>query len=148
MCVWCSHSICYGFHCIPNGEGHNNIFSLIITQWVKAPKRIIYDFACTLGSYCMTCKPLFFADTLFAIDDFHVKDHTKCSSAAFLSSYVNADPQLKSINSSVAECGNSGIKRIQKSVKYMTQDQAILFTKVFLSVWNRLWIQSLEKGRK
>lgn len=146
MCVWCSHSICYGFHCIPTGEGRNDVFSPIITRWVKAPKRIIYDFACALGPYCMTREPLFFADTLFAIDDFHAKDHTKCSSAAFLSSYVNADPRLKSINSSAAECGNSGIKRIRKSVKYMTQDRAILFTKVFLSVWNRLRIQSLERG--
>ena len=22
MCVWCTHSVCYGFHCIPLGEGH------------------------------------------------------------------------------------------------------------------------------
>ncbi|EDR00577.1 uncharacterized protein LACBIDRAFT_334033 [Laccaria bicolor S238N-H82] len=32
MCIWCSHSICYGFHCIPNGEGHNDVFSPIITR--------------------------------------------------------------------------------------------------------------------
>ncbi|EDR03626.1 uncharacterized protein LACBIDRAFT_307006 [Laccaria bicolor S238N-H82] len=144
MCVWCTHSICYGFHCIPNGEGRNDVFSPIITRWVKAPKRIIYDFACALGPYCMTREPLFFADTLFAVDDFHAKDHTKCSSAAFLSSYCNVDPRLKKVNSSAAECGNSGIKRIRKSVRYMSQDRAIIFTKVFLSIWNRLRIQGLE----
>ena len=23
MCVWCTHSVCYGFHCIPHSEGWN-----------------------------------------------------------------------------------------------------------------------------
>ncbi|KIK51512.1 hypothetical protein GYMLUDRAFT_181347, partial [Collybiopsis luxurians FD-317 M1] len=31
MACWCSHSICYGFHCIPVGEGRNDVFSAIIT---------------------------------------------------------------------------------------------------------------------
>jgi hypothetical protein len=92
----------------------------------------------------MTCKPDFFSDMLFAIDSFHAKGHTKCAPAAFLSTYANVDPQLARINSSAAECGNGGLNRICKSVSYMSQDRAIIYTKVFLSVWNRLWVRKME----
>jgi len=92
MCVWCTHSICYGFHCIPKGEGRNDIFSAIITRWAKAPRTIVYDFACALGPYCLTREPDFFADTSFVIDAFHSKGHTKCSPAAFLSNMPTLIP--------------------------------------------------------
>lgn len=144
MCVWCTHSVCYGFHCIPRGEGRNDVFSAIITRWPTPPKRVIYDFACALGPYCMTREPAFFANTLFLIDDFHSKGHTKCSEAAFLKTYSNIDPRLSEINSSAGECGNNGITRIRKSVSYMSQARAILYTKVFLSVWNRLRIRKMQ----
>jgi hypothetical protein len=143
MCSWCTHSICYGFHCIPRGEGRNDVFSAIVTRWEKAPKRVVYDFACALGPYCMTREPAFFADTLFLIDRFHAKGHTKCSPAAFLSNYSDVDPRLETINSSAAECGNSGIAKIRKSVSYMSQDRAIIYTKVYVSIWNRLQIRRM-----
>ena len=148
MCVWCTHSVCYGFHCIPRGEGRNDVFSALITRWAKPPKRVVYDFACALGPYCMTREPDFFADTLFVIDRFHAKGHTKCSPAAFLSTYSDVDPRLDHINSSAAECGNSGLSRIRKSVSYMSQDHAITYTKCFLSIWNRLRVRSLLNIRK
>jgi hypothetical protein len=137
MCVWCTHSICYGFHCIPSSEGRDDVFSAMVTRWPQAPKRVIYDFACALGPYCLTREPKFFADTLFAIDAFHAAGHTKCAPAAFLTTYSAVDPRLSKINSSAAECGNGGINRIRKSVSYMGQQRAILYTKTFVSVWNR-----------
>jgi hypothetical protein len=81
----------------------------MITRWPKAPKRVVYDFACALGPYCMMREAEFFADTLFVIDAFHTKGHTKCAPAAFLTSYSNIDPRLAHINSSAAERGNGGI---------------------------------------
>ncbi|KAJ7693704.1 hypothetical protein B0H17DRAFT_932671 [Mycena rosella] len=144
MVVWCTHSISYGFHCIPRGEGRNDVFSALITRWETPPKRVIYDFACALGPYCMIREPDFFCGTQFLIDDFHSVGHTKCSAAAFLKTYCNVDPRLSHINSSAGECGNSGITRIRKSVSYMSQSRAIVYTKVFLSIWNRLRIRSLN----
>jgi hypothetical protein len=91
----------------------------------------------------MTREPAFFADTLFLIDRFHAKGHTKCSPAAFLSNYSDVDPRLETINSSAAECGNSGIAKIRKSVSYMSQDRAIIYTKVYVSIWNRLQIRRM-----
>jgi hypothetical protein len=138
MAVWCTHSICYGFHCIPEAEGRNDVFSAMVTRWPVAPKYVIYDFACALGPYCMIREPQFFANTYFLIDHFHSTGHTKCSPAAFLSEYANLDPRLARINSSAAECGNGGIKKIRKSVSYMSQNRAILYTKLFVSIWNRM----------
>ncbi|KAL0058334.1 hypothetical protein AAF712_015002 [Marasmius tenuissimus] len=120
MAVWCTHSVCYGFHCIAKAEGRNDVFSAMYTRWPKAPDRVVYDFACALGPYCMTREPKFFSETQFLIDKFHAPGHTKYN-----------------VNSSAAECGNSGISRIRKSVSYMRQNRAILYTKTFLSVWNR-----------
>lgn len=143
MAAWCTHSVCYGFHCIPFGEGRNDVFSVMVTRWPQAPKRVIYDYACALGPYCMTREPAFFADTQFVVDDFHASGHSKCSPAAFLRNYSDVDPRLARINSSAAECGNGGIKRIRKAVSYMGQARAILYTKVFVSIWNRMIIRKV-----
>ncbi|KAG6822380.1 hypothetical protein H0H92_014100, partial [Tricholoma furcatifolium] len=110
VAAWCTHSICYGFHFIPKGEGRNDIFSAMYTRWPKAPKRIIYDFACALGPYCMTREAAFFGESLFMIDEFHAKDHTKCAPAAFTETYMAADPRIAHLNTSAAECGNGGLK--------------------------------------
>ncbi|KAJ3846330.1 hypothetical protein EV368DRAFT_52947 [Lentinula lateritia] len=147
MVCWCTHSICYGFHCIPESEGRNDVFSAMITHWEKAPKRVIYDFACSLGPYCMTREPEFFADTKFMVDGFHAYGHMRCSSASFVKSYMDVDSMMAGLNSSAAECGNNGIRRIRKSVSYMTQIHAIIYTWVFLSIWNRIKIKKMEKER-
>ncbi|KAF8057790.1 hypothetical protein FPV67DRAFT_1429432 [Lyophyllum atratum] len=144
LAAWCTHSVCYGFHFIPKGEGRNDVFSAMYTRWEIAPKRIIYDFACALGPYCLIREPAFFAESTYGIDIFHASDHKKCAPAAFLETYMAVDPRLALVNSSAAECGNGGIKRIRKSVSYMGQARAIMYTKVFLSVWNRLRIRAFS----
>lgn len=136
MVCWCTHSIAYGFHCIPKNEGRNDVFSAMISHWREAPKRVIYDFACSLGPYCMAREPEFFAKTKFLIDEFHAKGHVRCSCASFLRSHMEVDSTLVAINSSAAECGNGGITRIRKSVSYMSEARTIIVTRVFLSIWN------------
>ncbi|TEB38232.1 hypothetical protein FA13DRAFT_1751927 [Coprinellus micaceus] len=101
MVCWCQHSVCYGFHTIPESKGRNNIFSALVTRWPLAPERVVYDFACALGP-----------------------------PAAFLSEYENTNPHLSSINSSAAECGNGVLRKIRKSVSYMSQERAIVYTKL------------------
>ncbi|KAH6881227.1 hypothetical protein BKA70DRAFT_1378010 [Coprinopsis sp. MPI-PUGE-AT-0042] len=145
MVAWCTHSICYGFHCISQTEGRDDVFSALLTRWPVAPKYVIYDFACALGPYSMLREPQFFGNTFFLIDHFHAQGHTKCSAAAFLSEHANVDPRLVPINSSAAECGNGALKRIRKSVSYMSQERAIIYIKVFLSIWNRVRFQKQAK---
>lgn len=137
MALWCPHLVCVGFHLMPKAEGRNDVFSAIFKYWSEAPKVVVYDFACQLGPYCMTREPEFFKDTLFVIDEMHAKGHTNCSQACYISNYMQVQPTIGSINSSAAECSNSGLKRIRKSVSYMDQNHAFMFTYVYLSTWNR-----------
>ena len=137
MALWCPHLVCLGFHKIPSCEGRNDVFSAILRYWECAPKVVIYDFACQLGPYCMQREPEFFKNTLFVVDEMHANGHTHCSQACFVSNYMNVRSSLMSVNSSAAETSNSGLNRIRKSVSYMGQSHAILFTYVYLSVWNR-----------
>ncbi len=143
MVAWCTHSISYGFHCIPESEGRNDVFSAMVTRWPQAPKRVVYNFSCALGPYYLLREPNFFADTHFIIDNFHARDHTKCAPACFASTYAEVDPEVSQINTSTAECGNNIILRIRKSVSYMGQRRATIYTKVFLSVINCLKIRRM-----
>lgn len=138
MAIWCPHAICLGFHIIPKGEGRNDVFSALLTRWKKAPQFVIYDFACALAPYCWAREYEFFKDTVFLIDKFHALGHTRCSSACFLSNYCQFNTTLNSVNSSAAECGNSSLHKIRKSVRYLGQRRSIIFIRQFLAIWNRM----------
>ncbi|KDQ56826.1 hypothetical protein JAAARDRAFT_59063 [Jaapia argillacea MUCL 33604] len=137
LVLWCTHAICLGFHCIPVAEGRNDVFSAIYTRFVVAPEVIVYDFACQLAPYCLVREAEYFRHTRFLIDEMHAHDHTRCGQACFASNAMRFDDRMRAINTSAAECGNKGMKRIRKSVSFMAYNHAIQFTKVFLDVWNR-----------
>jgi hypothetical protein len=138
MALWCPHLICQGFHMMPRAEGRNDVFSALYTFFEKAPTTVIYDFACQLGPYCMSREPEFFQGTCFAVDEMHAKGHVGCSQASFMSNYMQVRPSIMAVNSSAAECSNSGLSRIRKSVSYMNEIHAVSFTYIYLCVWNRL----------
>jgi len=145
MAIWCPHLICLGFHKIPQAEGRNDVFSALYVYFEKAPEVVIYDFACQLGAYSMSREPEFFKDTCFAIDEMHAKGHLSCSQASYSSNYMQGRASLQSVNTSAAECSNSGLNRIRKSVSYMGQNNAILLTYVYLCVWNRRRERDFQK---
>lgn len=146
MALWCTHLVCLGFHMIPQAEGRNDVFSPLFVYFEEAPKTVVYDFACQLGPYAMAREPVFFKDTCFAIDEMHAQGHTACSTASFVSNYIRTRPELANLNSSAAECCNSGLSRIKKSISYMTEKRAFVYTFVFLNVWNRM--RELDRQRK
>lgn len=149
MALWCPHLVCLGFHKIRNAEGRDDVFSAIFTHFEHAPRTIIYDYACQLQVYSMYREPEFFKDTLFVVDQMHAKGHVGCSGASFFSSYKKFRPDLLNVNSSAAECGNSGLSRIKKSISYMNESHAIQFAYVYLCIWNRrrerLYQQTMAK---
>lgn len=145
LVLWCTHSICLGFHSIPIAEGRNDVFSAIYTRFRVAPKVIVYDFACQLAPYCLVREARYFGNTQFFIDEMHAHDHTRCGQACFASNYMQFDDRIRAINTSAAECGNKGMKRIRKSVSFMVSEHAVLFTKAFLDVWNRGVINRMVK---
>ncbi|EJD40085.1 hypothetical protein AURDEDRAFT_70546, partial [Auricularia subglabra TFB-10046 SS5] len=135
MAAWCPHLICLGFHFIPIGEGRNDVFSALFTRWETPLKTVVYDFACALAHYCMLREAKFFKHTRFLIDGFHSKGHTRCTKSCFISSFKkNSD--LCSVNSSAAECGNRGLLKICRPLRYMTQRRAIIYVHTYLATWN------------
>ncbi|KAE8225239.1 hypothetical protein CF319_g1987 [Tilletia indica] len=149
MALWCRHAISVGFHCMPSAEGRDDVFSALFTRWPKPPSVVVYDFGCQLASYAVAREPDFFGDTLFVVDELHQKGHSSCTPSSWLSTYMANDPKLRHLNSSAAECGNSGLSRIKKSVSYSSATHAIAITRHFLSLWNRRKINVLlSEGSK
>jgi hypothetical protein len=152
MALWCPHLICLGGHKIPKAEGRNDVFSGLFVYFEKAPEVVIYDFACQLGAYSMSREPEFFKDTSFVIDEMHAKGHSSCSQASFSSNYMQCSTRLQEVNTSSAECSNSGLNRIRKSVSYMSQKHAIQLTYVYICMWNRrrerIFQEQREKDRR
>lgn len=144
LVLWCTHSICLGFHTIPVAEGRNDVFSAIYTRFPQAPDIIVYDFACQLAPYSFVREARYFAHTKFLIDELHARDHTKCGPACFASNAMQYDERIRSINTSAAECGNQGLGRIRKSVSYMSYRHAVVYTKKFLDVWNLMRAQKIS----
>ena len=144
MILWCRHSIGIGFHIMPTAEGRNDVFSALYCHWPKAPKIVVYDFACQLAPYCIIREPEFFGHTRFVVDELHASDHTKCSHASHANFVMQYDPQVQAVNTSAAEVGNSGAAKIRKSVSYMKQSHAIKYVKVYMDIMNRCKTRLLE----
>lgn len=144
LVLWCKHSICLGFHSIPIAEGRNDIFSAIYSHFVVAPRIIIYDFACQLAPYCLVREAKFFRHTRFLIDELHAQGHSRCGQACFASNWMRYNDEVWAANTSAAECGNKGMKRIRKSVSFMVYEHAVIFTKAFLDIWNREKIKRMN----
>jgi hypothetical protein len=139
MCIWCRHRICVGFHIIESGESRNDVFSPIYTRWTKAPRTIVYDFACQLGVYNMVREPNFFKETLHVIDHCHQSNHRYCSMACRLSEYKRSGfRDFVYINDSAAECGNFGLSKMKTSAMYMRKDHFMDLCKLQLEVQNRI----------
>ena len=51
----CEHGICIAWHVIPHCEGRNIPFSFFLRFLPRAPKFVIYDYACQLREYCTYC---------------------------------------------------------------------------------------------
>lgn len=146
--MWCTHSVCLGFHSIPVAEGRNDVFSAIYTHFRTAPEIVIYDFACKLATYCFTREARYFRHTRFLIDELHAHDHHHCGQASLASNVMAYDSRVRQANTSAAECGNKGMKRIRKSVSFMTYEHAVIYTKVFLDIWNRSVTARMGKVRR
>lgn len=50
---------------------------------------------------------------------------------------MKQDEILRELNSSAAECAHGTIRRIQKSLSYMNEENTILFMDVMILMWNR-----------
>ncbi|ORY30478.1 hypothetical protein BCR33DRAFT_841783 [Rhizoclosmatium globosum] len=140
MC--CPHRFFYGFHFFNSYEGRNDVFSVLLTRFQKAPRVVIYDFACGLASYCFAREPVFFKDTLFLVDKFHASNHKACTASSKMSAYLK-DRAIGETNSNVAEHLNSGLRKLNTSISGMAEDRSISLLDTYICMSNRLELKKL-----
>ena len=146
MILWCRHRICQGFHVMVKAEGRNDVMSAVLTRWKRAPRVICYDYACDLMRYSITREPSYFKETLFVIDQLHIKNHWDCSECFDFSQYkASGTKELFAFNDQVAEQGNSLIDMIRVSCQYMSLGRFMDFTRLHLEVRNRIRIRTLQQ---
>jgi len=92
---------------------------------------IVYDNACHLHAYCLNRDPIRYAETSFRIDRFHWKNHTACNKGYQLRLY---DP----INSEIVEQKNAVLKKLRSQLSYMSVQNFLAHTAVFLAHQNFL----------
>ena len=66
--VCCSHTVCYGWHCMFGPEGRKDVMKVLyerMPQTVLDNLIVIYDFAYQAGEYCIKKKPECFAKLSF-----------------------------------------------------------------------------------
>lgn len=56
---------------------------------------------------------------------------------------MHQDPELRTLNSSAAECAHGTLRRTKKSLSYMNEEHGIMFMWVMIQVWNRRKIVGL-----
>jgi hypothetical protein len=144
MIFWCPHRIAVGFHVIPSGEGRIDVFSGIFSRWTRAPKIIVYDFACALQYYCLIREFAFFAETIFLHDTLHDRNHVHCSESFTLRKYkLSGHPWFVFMNDSAAESGNSGLRKMKSICRYTTKQHFMILVRLQLEIQNRRRIKAL-----
>ena len=58
---------------------------------------------------------------------------------------IGYTPEPTKLNTSAAECGNAGLSRIAKTVSYMSQRHAVIYTGIFLELWSHDCAVHLEQ---
>ncbi|OXB38426.1 hypothetical protein J007_01805 [Cryptococcus neoformans] len=135
--IWCPHGICLAYQVMPTSEGRDDFFSLLKCFFLVPPKVIVYDFACSLATYCMLRDPVYFAHIRFLVDELHAHGHTTCSRAGRSSTATFYSPNLRMVNSIVAEGNHSILRRLRKSLSYMNEEHFLCFFDMAIQAMNR-----------
>jgi hypothetical protein len=88
----------------------------------------------------------FFKKTLHDIDEFHTKDHTKCSECFRLNKYKVTGSPFQYLNCSACETGNSLLGPLRKSARKMRQETLMEVARLKLELQNRFRIRALQKN--
>ena len=143
--ILCAHGICLGFQAMKHVESPQTAFDILVRRFKKIPKLIIYDNSCKLHLYCLKREPDRFINTRFMVDRLHyTKGHIGCSQGYCMDSY-SEDLYIANINSQACEQANSSLRNISTQVAYMTPDNFIFHTKIFLALRNMSKIAQVLK---
>ncbi|KAK7497532.1 hypothetical protein BaRGS_00011172 [Batillaria attramentaria] len=122
--LYCKHGTCLGFAMMRIHEGPHQLLDLMCRRFRALLPRatLIYDNACNTHHYCLAREPVLFRGTRFVVDRFHFnKNHTACSRAYCVDEY----PDLKTVNTELAEQQNSRLRKLSRRLVCMTQDNVM-----------------------
>lgn len=136
------HNIPLGAHIIEDAESVNDSFSTIICMFQKAPKLILQDNSCKFHPYSMNREPVFFKDSIIANDECHSKGHL-CFPSYSIKFYKNSSSEFRNMNDSGIESGNSFLKLINKSARYMKQETFMKILRLILLIDRRRLLRKI-----
>jgi len=145
----CEHGFTYASFVIKNAEGRNEPFTFLTCYLERAPRIVIYDFACSLMDYCLNRAPNFFKDTLFLVDKFHWYNHVACARSFDIRMYREySEVKSRTRNSQACEQINAAMKRLRFVLSKMGQEPFMLFIRLFVARWNRLKLEKIVHHRE
>ena len=115
-------------------ESPRHPFKIFRSRFSRPPKLIVYDNACKLHQYCLNRELAHFSHTQFAVDRFHWKGHTGCSSGYNLNIYKVSI--TSKINSQVNEQANDGLQCIKSQLAYISHENFMHTISLFLAIKN------------
>ena len=145
----CEHGFTYASFVIKNAEGRNEPFTFLTCYLERAPRIVIYDFACSLMDYCLNRAPNFFKDTLFLVDKFHWYNHVACARSFDIRMYREySEVKSRTRNSQACEQINAAMKRLRFVLSKMGQEPFMLFIRLFVARCNRLKLEKIVHHRE
>ena len=128
----CPKSICFGFKTLCRNEGPKSVLDTIVTRFSETPKFVIYDFAC--GLYASAVHSLWWAlrDTTIVTDNFHLKNHTKCSPGYSPKCHTGLDNS----NTVAHEQNNRAINALARSLRNSSQETYVGLLTYLLTIEN------------
>ena len=146
LIFWCQHRICYGYHMIEVSEGLKEVMYAVQAYWQRAPSVMIYDNACNLMKCCHNREWGYWKDTTFLVDTFHKQGHTKCSQAHSIEP-LREHAAFRPVQTSQAETGNKGLKKIKMSTAWMAAITAFIYILLQLEIQNCITAAQIDGGR-
>lgn len=141
----CEHGVVYASWVIKNSEGRNDPFTFLTCFLKKAPRVVVYDFACGLMDYCLNRAPDYFKYTRFVVDKFHERNHEGCSEALRMVQFYSSG-EVAPPNTQLCEQINKHMKRYKKTMQNMKQHSFMTLLRAIIEAWNVNKYKLLVKG--
>ena len=123
-------------------------FNIIVRRFEKVPSTLIYDNMCNFHKFVLKREPARFKNTTFMVDRLHFhRGHVGCTDGYGMDTY-KANNVIKNINSQANEQANSKLRLLSTQAAYMSPENVIQHTKVFLALRNMDKICDLESTGK
>ena len=145
MRFYCPHGVGVGHHIAKDAESVDDVASGIMCTFRKAPKHLVYDYACQLANYCRIREPRYWQHTVFVGDELHSKGH-KCSEAHNGGLYkTGGGVGVHGVNDTVVEQANANLNTVKASASYSAIDLLMRQATIAVEVERRFAYQKFKE---